>query len=240
MVAADESEMIVAGSLFLGIGEDFRMSLRLYQAMPCFGVLAAVLSSSDAPVSVDYRQIGFCNTYTTPGGVRDSKPNEVFVVYKIDAVDNAKRNADFTFLPARLYVERATAEEGAERGTNKTPRVAKPGEMQDWFARRASRRFVPNNTSFVQAMGVREATAAVISPRAKTAINGYSMVAVAKPDEDHPVDQISFSLNYDPQEGDGGSIPADPPVVLNNTNAAQTSWPHPDNCQDLALDKLAS
>jgi hypothetical protein len=190
MVAADESEMIVAGSLFLGIGEDFKMSLRLYQAMPCFGVLAA--------------------------------------------------NADFTFLPARLYVERATAKEGAERGTNKTPRVAKPGEMQDWFARRASRRFVPNNTSFVQAMGVREATAAVISPRAKTAINGYSMVAVAKPDEDHPVDQISFSLNYDPQEGDGGSIPADPPVVLNNTNAAQTSWPHPDNCQDLALDKLAS
>jgi hypothetical protein len=66
------------------------------------------------------------------------------------------------------------------------------------------------------------------------------MVAVAKPDEDHPVDHISFSLNYDPQEGDGGSIPADPPVVLNNTNAAQTSWPHPDNCQDLALYKLAS
>jgi hypothetical protein len=44
---------------------------------------------------------------------------------------------------------------------------------------------------------------------------------------------------YDVQE-EGDSIPADPTVVLNNTNAAQTAWPHPANCQELTLDKLAS
>jgi hypothetical protein len=231
------------------------MSFRLHQSLPGLGVLAAVLSgcsgSSTAPVSIDYRQIGFCNTYTTLGALRAAKPNEVFVVYKIDAVDNTKRNADFTFLPTRLYVDRATVKQGAEPGTNKTPGVAKPGtkksawvakpgEMQDWFARLDSRRFVPNDTSFAQAMGVRAIAPGVISPGAKTEINGYSIVAVAKPDENYPVDQISFNLSYDSQEGDGGSIPADPPVVLNDTNAARTSWPHPGNCQELALDKVAS
>jgi hypothetical protein len=71
-------------------------------------------------------------------------------------------------------------------------------------------------------------------------MNGYSIVPVVKPDKDRQVDQISFSLYYDPQLGEGWTIPADPPVVLNSTNAAQTSWPHPDNCQELTLDRVAS
>jgi hypothetical protein len=230
------------------------MTPRLYASLPCLGLLTAVLSgcsgSSDAPARIDYRQIGFCNTYSTPNGVQTAKPDEVFIVYKIDVVDNTKRNADFTFLPGRLYVERATAKQEAGRGTNETPWVAnpatgktswvaEPGEKQEWVARLASRRFVPKNTVFAQAMGIREATATVISRGVKTAINGYAMVAVAKPDENYPVDKISFSLNYDRQEGDGGSIPADPPIVLNNPSAAQTAWPHPDNCHDLALDRAA-
>jgi hypothetical protein len=225
-----------------------------YTSLPCLGVLTAVLSgcsgSFEAPVSIDYRQIGFCNAYAAPSGAQAARPNEVFVVYKIDTVDNTNRNGDFTFLPTRLWIERATVKQGADGGTNKTPWVAKPatdkspwvakpGEVPDWVARRASRRFVPGDTNFAQAMGVRAATATVISPGAKTAINGYSIVTVTKPEEDRPVDQISFSLNYDPQEGEGWAIPADPLVVLNNTDAARTSWPHPENCQDLALDKVA-
>jgi hypothetical protein len=226
-----------------------------YTSLPCVGVLTTVLSGCsggfDPPVSIEYRQIGFCNSYAAPAGAQAVRPNEVYIVYKIDAVDNTKRNADFTFLPTRLWVERATAKERVEAGTNKTPPmarpatdnppwVASPGEAQDWVARRASRRFVPNDTNFARAMGVRGATATVISPGAKTAINGYSIVTVTKPDGDRPVDHVSFSLNYDAQEGEGWAIPADPPVVLNNMTGAQTSWPHPENCQDLALDKVAT
>jgi hypothetical protein len=226
-----------------------------YASLPCLGVLTAVLSgcsgSFEAPVSIDYRQIGFCNTYATPSGAQAARPNEVFVVYKIDTVDNTKRNGDFTFLPTRLWIERATVKQGADGGTNKTPGMAKPatdkspwvsepGEARVWVARRASRRFVPSDTNFAQAMGVRAATATVIAPSAKTPINAYAIVTVTKPGEDRPVDQIAFSLNYDPQEGEGWALPADPQVILNNTDAARTSWPHPENCQDLALDKLAT
>jgi hypothetical protein len=128
----------------------------------------------------------------------------------------------------------------AKAATNKTPWVAQPGAMQDWVARLDSRRFISNDTSFAQVMGVRAIVPAVISHGAKTEINGYSIVAVAKPDANRPVDQISFNLSYDSQEGDGGSIAADPSVAMNKTNAAQILWPHPDNCHDLALDRVAS
>ena len=57
------------------------MSSRRYYSIPFFGGLAAVLSgctgSSTAPANIDYRQIGLCDTYSTPGGVQTSKPNEV-------------------------------------------------------------------------------------------------------------------------------------------------------------------
>ncbi len=248
---------MIAGAPVLKFGEDFRMSFRLYQALPGVGALAAALAgctgNSAAPASIDYHQIGFCNTYATPGGERAAKPDEVFIVYKIDAVDNTKRNADFTFLPTRLYVDRAIVKEGAGAGTNKAPLAAKPetnrmgwvaqtGETPEWIAKLGSRRFIPNDTSFAQAMGVRAASATVVPASVKTAINGYSMVAVVNPDEGRPAEQIFFSLNYDRQEGEDliESVPADPPVILNNTTAAQTSWPHPANCRDLALDKLAS
>jgi hypothetical protein len=222
------------------------MSLRRYYSMPFFGGLAAVLSgctgSSTAPANIDYRQIGLCDTYTTSGGAQMSKANEVYVIYKIVAVDNTKRSADFTFLPTRLYVNLATTKQQAEWHTNQTSwnPVGRPVGTPDWFGQRNNRRFVSKGTGFTQAMSVRAAAPIVISQAANMTINAYTIVSVAKPDEDLPIEQISINLYYDLQEGDGDSIAADPPVVLNNTNAAQTSWPHPHNCQELPMDRLAS
>jgi hypothetical protein len=132
----------------------------------------------------------------------------------------------------------ATTKQQAEWHTNQTS--WNPVGTPDWFGQRNNRRFVSKGTGFTQAMSVRAAAPIVISQAANMTINGYTIVSVAKPDEDLPIEQISINLYYDPQEGDGDSIAADPPVVLNNTNAAQTSWPHPHNCQELPLDRLAS
>jgi hypothetical protein len=213
------------------------MSSRLSFLLPCFGVLTAVLSgcadSSTTPVSIDYRQIGFCNTYATPGGVRASKPNEVYIVYRIDSIDNAKHNADFTFLPTRLYVD------SAEWGENKMPWASKPGEMQDFFALRDRRRFIANDTGFAQAMGVRGLESSVISHGAEKKIMGYSIVSAPMTGADRPAEHF-YKLSYEAQEGDGNWSSVDPPVVMNNANAAQSSWPHPENCKDLALERLPS
>jgi hypothetical protein len=199
------------------------------------GTMGLVIPYS-TPVSIDYRQIGFCDTYMTPGGVRASKPNEVYIVYKIDAVDNTKRDAEFNFVPYRLYVDKA------EWGGSQTPWKTKPFEMQDWFARRDRRHFISNDTIFAQAVGVRAVVPRIIPHTAKTDIGGYSIVTVAFSDENEKAQagQTFYKLAYDRLEGDGDSIPADPPITLNNTNAAQTTWPHPANCQELTLDKLAS
>jgi hypothetical protein len=225
----------VAASLSSAIRENIRM--RLSYSLPCFGLIAAALSGctdSSTPVSISYRQIGFCDTYTTPGGSRAARPNEVYVVYKIDAIDNAKRGADFNFLPTRLYVD------PGEWGAKQTPWKSKPGDAQDWFYRRDHRRFISNDTSFAQAAGVRPLAASVVSRAEKKEIGNYSIVEVPALGGDHPIEQISFKLSYDPQEGDGDSIPADPPIVLNNVDAAQTSWPHSTSCAELSLEKLAS
>ncbi len=209
------------------------MALKLRYLSSSVGVLAAVLSgcadNSTSPVSIEYSQIGFCNTYRTPGGVRASKPHEVYVVYKIEAVDNAKRNADFTFFPTRLYVD------PAEWGANQKPWAAKPGQMQDFFAQRDNRRFFSNDASFTQAMGLPALEPGVISQGVKKTISGYAIVAVPTSGEDRPVEH-SFKLSYEPQAGDA----VDPPVALNTMNAGQTSWPHPDACQELAFEKSRS
>lgn len=209
------------------------MISRLCYLLPCLGMTAATLSactdSFSTPVSIDYRQIGFCNTYATAGGARASKPDEVYVVYKIDAVDNAKRNADFAFLPNRLYVD------PAEWGANQKPWASKPGEMQDFFAVRDRRRFLSGDASLPQAMGVRALEPSVISSGAKTNIAAYSIVALPISGENRAIEH-SYKLSYEPQNGDI----VDPPVVMNEADAARSAWPHPDNCQELAFDKLRS
>ncbi len=209
------------------------MTSRLCYLLPCLGVASTALfacaDNFSAPVSIDYRQIGFCNTYATPGGARASKPDEVYVVYKIDAVDNAKRNTDFAFLPNRLYVD------PAEWGANQKPWASKPGEMQDFFAVRDRRRFLSGDASFAQAMGVRALEPSVISHGAKTNIAAYSIVALPRSGDDRAIEH-SYKLSYEPQNDEI----VDPPVVMNDADAAQSSWPHPDNCQELAFDKLPS
>lgn len=209
------------------------MILTLYRSLPCIGLVTAALSgcadNSSAPVSINYRQIGFCNTYATSGGARASKPNEVYVVYKVETIDNPQRNADFTFLPTRLYVD------SAEWGASQMRWESKPGEMQDFFAARDQRRFIANDSSFAQALGVRALEASVISHGAKKEIAGYSIVVTPLPGEGQPVER-AVKLSYEPQTGD----PADPPVAVNNVNPSQSSWPHPANCQDLALDRTPS
>ncbi|WOJ89636.1 hypothetical protein RZS28_17925 [Methylocapsa polymorpha] len=212
------------------------MNLRLSYLLPCFGLLTAALSgctdNSAAPVSIDYHQIGFCNTYATPDGVRASKPDEVYVVYKIEAVNNT-HNEDFTFLPNRLYID------PAEWGASQMPWASKPGEMQDFYAIRNRRHFMSNDASFAQATGVRLLEPSVISHDSKKNITGYSFIAAPAAGKDRPVER-NFKLSYEPQEGDANWGHVDPPVVMNNTNAAETAWPHHDNCQDLALDRLPS
>jgi hypothetical protein len=184
-------------------------------------------------VSIEYRQIGFCNSYTTPGGVRAAKPDEVYAVYKIEAVDNAKRTEDFTFIPTRLFVD------PGEWGEKKTPWKATPGATMDVWFRRDRRRYVSSDTGFAQAMGVRALVESDISHGQKKEIAAYAILEVPMPGEGQPVEQISFKLSYDRQEGQDQET-AGPPVVLNNVGPAQTSWPHPENCQELTLDRLPS
>lgn len=212
----------------------FTMSTRLCFSLPLLGALTAILSgcsgNSSTPVTMAYRQIGFCDTYTTAGGTRAAKPDEAFVVYKIETIDNEKRSAPFAFLPARLYVD------PAEWGAEKTPWKSRPGDAQDWFYRRDRRRYISVDASFAQAIGVHGLASAMISPSSKTDIGGYAILEVPVP-QGKPLEPLIFKLSYEPQEGDGDAIPADPPIILNVASSAEASFPHPANCAELKYDK---
>jgi hypothetical protein len=214
-------------------------------SLPGFAVMIGALSGcggdSTTPARIQYHQVGLCNVYTTPGGERPTKPNEVYVVYKIEDLDNSKRSAVFTFLPNRLYVDQTTAKQQAEM-KQKEFVGNKPMGTPDWFNKRNLRRFAASDTSFAQAMGTPAVVPAVIPSGGKLVVNGFTVVPIVVPEETGAgeVDKTFYALSYDALEGDGDSIPADPPIVLTNTNPAQTTWPHPDNCQALTPEKLAS
>ncbi|MCI0465818.1 MAG: hypothetical protein L0Y57_02255 [Beijerinckiaceae bacterium] len=210
-----------------------------YFTMPLLGAAAVLLpgcSGDSGPAAViDYQQIGLCDTYTTAGGVRLAKPNEVFAVYKIGAVDNSKRDKDFNFLPGRLYVDWVSAKKQAEWKTGEPSSLSKPIGTPDWLGQRNSRRFVASDTAFAKSMGVRGATPVAVARAAKFDIDGYTIATVVFSGEEEKAlaDQTFFKLAYDRQEGDGELVPADPEIILTNSNAAQASWPHPRDCQEL-------
>ncbi len=215
------------------------MGLRRYYAAPCVAGVAALLSGCTAgsgePAVIDYHQVGLCDTFTTPGGVRPAKPNEAYVVYEIGTIDNTKRKADFNFFPGRLYVDRISAKQLAEWKTNVPSSLSKPIGTPDWLGPRNSRRFLANDAAFAKSMGARAAPPMTVPHATKMANDGYSIAVVSLPDEGEGfrADQTFYKLAYDRQEGDGEMIPADPPIVLNNTNPSQSAWPHSHDCREL-------
>lgn len=220
------------------------MGLRWHHALTGCGLLAVLSGCSGsvtAPATIEYSQIGLCNSYATAGGARTAKENEAYVVYKIGAVDNTKRGDSFNFFPYRLYVDRVTARQQSEWKVDRTSRRTTWG-TPDWLGQANTRRFVTNDTVFAKSMGVRAAMPVIVPASARIEINGYSIVTVAFFDENEKAeaDQTPFKLAYDSNPGDGESIPADPEVIMRRTDEGRASWPHPERCKDLTLEKLAS
>src|ERR1700720_3157504 len=100
--------------------------------------------SATNPTMISYSQVGVCKSYAT----QKAKPNEGFVIFKIETIDNAKQSDTFYLDPERLMVDQTTA------------------EFQQKDISRRSRRFINADPRFAQAMGVKGlARAALLSFR---------------------------------------------------------------------------
>ncbi|MCI0595968.1 MAG: hypothetical protein L0Z48_05435 [candidate division Zixibacteria bacterium] len=168
--------------------------------------------SAANPTKISYSQVGVCKSYAT----LTAKPNEGFVVFKIETIDNAKQNSPFHLDPERLLVDQTTA------------------EFQQKDISRRSRRFINPDPRFVQAMGVKGLARAAFPANEKTDVNSFVIVPL-------PLDiglggpnakQYSFDLVYDTTttEVQVGSNE----VVTTKTNAAVAEYPVVENCKELA------
>ena len=174
--------------------------------------------SATNPTMISYSQVGVCKSYAAlPGNEQKAKPNEGFVIFKIETIDNAKQSDTFYLDPERLMVDQTTA------------------EFQQKDISRRSRRFIDADPRFAQAMGVKGLARAAFPANEKTDVNSFVIVPL-------PLDiglggpnakQYSFDLVYDTTTTEVQTGSKD--VVTTKTNAAVANYPVVENCKELAL-----
>jgi hypothetical protein len=172
--------------------------------------------SAKNPTMISYSQVGVCKSYASQTGNEEkAKPNEGFVIFKIESVDNTKQSDLFYMDPERFMVDQTTA------------------EFQQKDISRRSRRFIDVDPRFVQAMGVKGLARATFPANQKTDVNSFVIVPL-------PLDvglggpnakQYSFDLMYDTTTTEVQVGTND--VVTTKTNAAATSFPVIENCKEL-------
>jgi len=174
--------------------------------------------SATNPTMISYSQVGVCKSYATlTGNEQKAKPNEGFVIFKIETIDNAKQSDTFYLDPERLMVDQTTA------------------EFQQKDISRRSRRFIDADPRFAQAMGVKGLARAAFPANEKTDVNSFVIVPL-------PLDsglggpnakQYSFDLVYDTTTTEVQVGSKD--VVTTKTNAAVAKYSVVENCKELAF-----
>jgi hypothetical protein len=173
--------------------------------------------SAKNPTMISYSQLGVCKSYAAQTGNEEkAKPNEGFVIFKIESIDNSKQSDAFNMDPERFMVDQTTA------------------EFQQKDISRRSRRFINVDPRFAQAMGVKGLERAAFPANQKTDVNSFVIVPL-------PLDvglggpnakQYSFDLVYDTTTTEVQVGTKE--VVTIKTNADVTSFPVVENCKELA------
>jgi hypothetical protein len=174
--------------------------------------------SATNPTMISYSQVGVCKSYAAlTGNEEKAKPNEGFVIFKIETIDNAKQSDTLFLDPERFYVDQTTA------------------EFQQKDISRRTRRFIDVDPRFQQAMGVKGLARAAFPANEKTDVNSFVIVPL-------PLDtglggpnasQYSFDLVYDTTTTEVQTGSKD--VVTTKTNAAETKFSVVENCKELAF-----
>ena len=74
----------------------------MYTGSSCVGPGCAGL-----PVTITYHQVGACNGYAGGGGAINVGPNQAYVIFGVERIDNSLSSSSFNFDPANLFVQQA-------------------------------------------------------------------------------------------------------------------------------------
>src|SRR5262249_46872445 len=80
-------------------------AITMFTASSCLGPGCAGI-----PVQIRYHQVGACNGYNPPTGPGHSAgPNQAYVFFAIESIDNSRGTTGFNFDPGRLFAEQGAA-----------------------------------------------------------------------------------------------------------------------------------
>jgi hypothetical protein len=170
-------------------------------------------------VAIRYSQVGACNGYLTGSGITAKRPNQAFVVFKIESLDGTKSGVEFGFVPSRLFVNLEPDKEtwGSSLG--------------------AGLYYVSGDRRFTDPLG-----AAAIKPlsapsRKITEVDRLAFIAVPTASENGSTEasQKSYHLAYDAETGKDTGNRHDPHIAFVKTNDTQTTWPATDDCSKLEI-----
>ncbi len=175
-------------------------------------VLALPLALTGCPnpngtATISYHQTGACNggqgQSGDPSTFYNAGPNQAFVVFGIERIDNSAGSVTFNFDPTKLFVNSTTRD------------FVDPSLMiYKWVLGPFAS--VPQSIAAGSNVGF--------------AVSGQNALVVqtTNPNGSVEANMTSYFLLYN-------TGPSDPGVVMNKTDASQTTWPNTENCAAISL-----
>jgi hypothetical protein len=156
------------------------------------------------PVTINYQQTGACNGDPSASVPYNAGPNQAYVVFHIESIDNSLGGStNFFFDPSRLFVQQSTGEDFFNSSL---------GIYPDLFGPFAA---VPATVSAGNVLAF------------SFGAFGATVVTTTNPDGAAEANQTSYLLGYNQSL-------TDPPVEFDKTNQSQTSFPDTEDCSTLS------
>lgn len=170
--------------------------------------------SPEETINIFYREIGVCKTYDTADGPVSARPDEAFVVFEIEAVDNLTSKT-FSFDPSLVYVDQSHRDKETVRNAL------------------AGRRYALRDPRFSKSVGAPGAERAAIPKERKVDLDTFIGVAVSADESNQPA-AASYDLRYD--VGAYEAWRSEPPdgFLYIKTNAFGETGSFKDDCKEAA------
>jgi hypothetical protein len=68
----------------------------------------ATTATASSPVTITYHQTGACNGFVSSSGGHSAGPNQAYVLFGIEKIDNSGGSAAFAYDPTKLYVQQSS------------------------------------------------------------------------------------------------------------------------------------
>jgi hypothetical protein len=180
------------------------------RTMTLFCILGAILSLT-APscpnglVNITYHQVGACNGGPSDNGEYNAGPNQAYVVFAIESIDNTQNLNAFAYDPSNIFW--VANQNDAFDSTLEIYRFV--------FGPFAT---APLTVNAQQSIG--------FSPFGYGAL----VVQTSATDGASEANNTAYFLGYK-----GSGVGTNPFVFMTKSDASQTSWPNTPNCADIVL-----